>query len=402
MDPAVARAWESVQADFPVNESLIWLNNCGTTPLGRPVLEELERFLRGYSRKGLLWEEKTYPGVKQSIYRRLAALLNAGADEFALVHHTAEGMNFISHGLSLQAGDEILLLENEYPSNYYPWEHWRDKGVVLKAVPCEAGPVEFLAAFQASLTGRTKVAALSAVHWCTGLPLPLLEVGRICAERNIELVVDGAQGVGLLDLDVKACRIGYMAFSAWKWLLGPVGLGVLYVAREKLGGLKPIFKGTESVVQDEGYLPYRTELKPGTDRFSYSTGNVNDWVYFDASLAYLDGIGFGRVRGRIMELAAYLAAGLRKHGFAIHSDLFGPGGGAGNGTVSTEGDGPASTPRTGIVAVSKPTVDSAAAVEFLKGKGIIAAERLGRIRLAPHVYISEKQIDLVIAELGSL
>lgn len=383
MTSASGQAWETIQADFPVNETLVWLNNCGTTPLGRPVLEIMERFLRGYSRKGLLWEEKTYPGVKLSIYRRLASLLNARPDELALVHHTAEGMNFISHGLGLVPGDEILLLENEYPSNVYPWEHWREKGVTLKAVPCAAGPLEFLSAFQAALTPRTRVAAFSAVHWCTGLPLPLQEVGRICADQGVEFVVDGAQGVGLLDLDVKACRIGYMAFSAWKWLLGPVGLGMMYVAREKLPNLKPIFKGTESVVLDEGYLPYRTELKPSADRFAYSTGNFNDWVWFDASLAYLDGIGFPKVRARIHELAAYLSEGLRDRGFAIQSDLF-----AGL--------------SSGIVAASKPGVDSAAAVAALKQKGIIAAERLGRIRLAPHIYNSESQLDRVIGELGSL
>lgn len=381
--PPSAFAWDKVQADFPVNQELIWLNNCGTTPLGRPMLEALESFLQGYSRKGILFEGKTYPGVKASIRRKLASLLKADPSEIALVHHTAEGMNFISHGLPLAAGDEILLLENEYPSNYYPWEHWREKGVILKAVPCGAGPSEFLEAFRAALTPRSRVAAMSAVHWCTGLPIPLEAVGALCAERGMDLVVDGAQGVGLLDLDVRACRIGYMAFSAWKWLLGPVGLGAMFVAREKLDGLKPIFKGTESVPMDESYLPYRDAWKPDADRFAISTGSMNDWVHFEASLAWLEAIGFDRVRARILELAARLSVGLRERGFAVHSDAFG---GA----------------RTGIVAVSRPGLDSAAAVKALKAKGIIAAERLGRVRLAPHVYNTEAQIDRAVAELGAL
>lgn len=351
--------------------------------MSRPVFEAMEAFFRGYSRMGVLWGGKTYLGVKASIYKRLGSLLNAGTDELALIHHTAEGMNFISHGLSLAPGDEILLLENEYPSNVYPWERWREKGVALKTVPCDAGPSEFLASFEAALTGRTRIAALSAVHWCTGLPLPLREVGRICRERNIELAVDGAQGVGLLDLDVKACGIGYMSFSAWKWLLGPLGLGILYVSRERLEALKPVFKGTESVVQDENYLPYKTAWKPGADRFAYSTGNFNDWVYFEASLAYLEGIGFSRARARILELAARLAGGLRERGFAVQSDAFG---GA----------------ATGIVAASRAGLDSAGAVKALRQRGIIAAERLGRIRLAPHIYNSEAQIDRVLLELGAL
>ncbi len=380
-------AWDSIQADFPVNDSLIWLNNCGTTPLGRPMDEAVRGFLDGYARRGVLWQEKTYPGVKASIYRRLATLLHASPQEFALVHHTAEGMNFISHGLSLRPGDEILLLENEYPSNYYPWEHWREKGVRLRVVPCGAGPGEFLEAFRACLTPRTRVAALSAVHWCTGLPLPLAAVGALCAERGIEFVVDGAQGVGLVDIDVEACRIGFMAFSAWKWLLGPLGLGVLYVARDKLDSLKPVFKGTESVVSDESYLPYRETWKPDADRFAYSTGSFADWVWFDASLAYLEGIGFRTVRERILSLAGTLANGLRQEGFAVHSDRF------------RETGSPIST---GILAVSRPGLDAGAAVNALKRQGIVAAERLGRIRLAPHIYNSEAQLQKAVAVLGSL
>src|SRR5690606_20019129 len=119
----------------------------------------------------------------------------------------------------------------------------------------------------------------------------------------------------LLDLDVKACNIGYMAFSAWKWLLGPVGLGMLYVSKDRLERLRPVFKGTESVAGGEGYLPYREALKPTADRFAYSSGSINDWVYFDASLAYLEGIGFERVRSRILELAGHLSDRLRDTGF---------------------------------------------------------------------------------------
>ncbi|HLP42543.1 MAG TPA: aminotransferase class V-fold PLP-dependent enzyme [Fibrobacteria bacterium] len=378
--------WEEVQADFPVNHDLIWMNNCGTTPAGRHVLAAMGEFLEGYASRGVLTGVRTYPEVKGSIKRRLAALLNADPEELALIHNTSEGMNFISHGLSLVPGDEILVLENEYPSNYYPWEHWRAKGVVLRTVPCGSSPRDFLASFEAALegsSGRPRVAALSAVHWCTGMPLPLQEAGRMCAVRRVDLVVDGAQGVGLVDLDMRACGILAMAFSAWKWLLGPLGLGVLYVDRRRLGDLRTVFKGAESVVQDEGYLPYKEELKPGADRFTHSTANFNDWVYFESSLAYLDGIGFPRVRARILELADRLRDGLRSRGFSLLSDGFG---GA----------------RTGIVVAVHPNLDAAVAVRALKDRGIIAAERLGRIRLAPHIYNSEAQVDRVVEELADL
>jgi cysteine desulfurase/selenocysteine lyase len=351
--------------------------------LGNPVRETVNRWLDEYQRRGTAAEGFSYSGVKASIYHRLEGLLHARSGELALVHHTAEGMNFISHGLVLDPGDEILLLENEYPSNVYPWEHWREKGVHVRTVPMTAHPADFPAAFVAAAGPRTRVASLSAVHWCTGMPLPLQAIGKLCAERGITWVVDGSQGVGLVDLDVHACGIHYMAFSAWKWLLGPLGLGVLYISREHLESLNPIFKGTESVLQDQEYLPYKHGWKPSADRFALSTGSMTDWVYFDASLAYLENIGFERARDRIRSLARRLSDGLRGAGFQVASDAY-------------------PDQATGIVAVSRPGLDSAQAVKTLKARNIMAADRLGRIRFAPHVYNSEKQIDTVVEEMAGL
>jgi selenocysteine lyase/cysteine desulfurase len=187
----------------------------------------------------------------------------------------------------------------------------------------------------------------------------------------------------MVDMDVKRAGIHYMAFSGWKWLLGPLGLGVLYVSRDHLESLRPIFKGTESVPADHEYLPYKHAWKPNADRFTISTGSMTDWVYFDASLAWLEGIGFRRVRERIRSLSRRLSDGLRSAGYQIHGD----------GHPGAE---------TGIVAALRPGQDAADAVKALKDRGIVAANRLGRIRLAPHVYISEAQIDSVVAAMAAL
>ena len=109
---------------------------------------------------------------------------------------------------------------------------------------------------------------------------------------------------------------------------------------------------------------------------------MTDWVYLDASLAYLEEIGFDRMRSRIRALSKRLEDGLRSSGFRIESDAWGGG--------------------VGIVAVSREGLDAAAAVTALKGRNIIAAERLGRIRFAPHVYNTESQIDKVVAEMQTL
>jgi selenocysteine lyase/cysteine desulfurase len=370
--------WQDLYDMFPVNRELIWLNNCGTTPAGRHVLSAVSEFLEGYARRGILTGKASYAGIRREIKAILAPLLNCRPDELALIHNTAEGMNFISHGLALSAGDELILLENEYPSNVYPWRHLAARGVRLVVAPMAETPEAFFESLVPLITPRTRAVALSAVHWCTGMPLPLSAIGALCRERGIDLIVDGAQGVGMQPMDIREMGISFMAFSAWKWLMGPLGVGVIYVAREKLGALSPVFVGTESVVNDLAYLPYKEELKPSAERFTYSTGNWNDWVYFLAALSFLGRIGFDTVRNRIFELSRHLARGLADTGWTVLSDRY------------------PNWP-TGIVVAERPGTNAAAMLARLQRHHIVAAERLGRLRFSPHVYNSPAQLDEVVA-----
>lgn len=374
--------WKYFYTNYPVNRELIWLNNCGTTPAASSILRDVGRYLENYSQRGVLSEAEKYPSVKRRITSILAKLIHCKESEIGIIHNTSEGMNFISHGLDLKAGDKILLLENEYPSNIYPFDHWKEKGVELDFIPISQTPAGFLKNFNFKLSSNVKVVSLSAVHWCTGMPLPLKEIGEICKKKKIELIIDGAQGVGLVDIDVVDMNITAMAFPAWKWLLGPLGVGVIYVKSEKLATMKTIFKGQNSVVNAEEYLPYKSELKPGADRFEYSTCNFTDWIYFKGSLEMLDRVGFDSIRERIYIMAEYLVERIRRKGYSLYRDNF-------------------PELKTGIIVFDKPGVDSAAILNVLKENDIVAALRLGRIRMAPHVYNSHDQLDKVVKILSS-
>lgn len=370
--------WEAVYDAYPVNKELIWLNNCGTTPSGVHVIEAMSRFHKGYARRGVFAEESRYLDIRQRIKSILAPLLNCRPEELALIHNTAEGMNFVSYGVDLKPDDEIMLLENEYPSNVYPWQHWGEKGVRLRFAPVGDTPAQFLETFAARITPRTRLVSFSAVHWCSGMPLPLEAIGDICRENDIVFVVDGAQGVGVQSIDVKKVGIDYMAFSAWKWLMGPLGLGVFYIDPKNMDRLKPVFIGTESVVQSQQYLPYKTDLNETADRFSFSTASLADWVYFLSSLEFLQAIGFDAVRKRIFELNDHLANALEDIGMTVLSRQF-----------------PNAPTGITVCGGSGKLFSSAAGVAHLNDNGIIAAERLGRIRFSPHIYNSFAQMDRV-------
>ena len=375
--------WNPIYTAFPVNQEMIWLNNCGTTPAGTHIVTALSRFMAGYARKGIFTETAGFTEVRSNIKNILSRLLNSLPEELALIHNTAEGMNFISHGLRLSAGDEVILLQNEYPSNIYPWRHLEKKGVKLITAPMERSPDAFLKELKRLITVKTRAISVSAVHWCTGMPLPLEQAGKLCKENNIDFVVDGAQGVGMQPVDVRSANIDYMAFSGWKWLMGPLGLGVLFVSQKKLNHLDPVFIGTASVINDKEYFPYKSELKPSADRFTISTANFNDWVYFEAAVEFLQKLGFQTVRERIYELSGYLRDGLADLGFNVFSDYF--------------RDYP-----TGIVVCERPGVATGEIMKHLRNNHVVAAERLGRVRFSPHIYISPEQIDTVLTILARM
>jgi selenocysteine lyase/cysteine desulfurase len=375
--------WRKIQDAYPVNKSLIHLNNCGTTPAGSHVLLAVEAMMRQLAAQGFTGGETAPAVLRHRIQSVLSKLLGCLPHEIALTHNTAEGMHFISLGLDLAEGDEILLLEKEYPNNVYPWELWKKRGVKISFVPHGATQEEFLDYFNRALTARTRVASLSAVHWCTGMPFPLAEIARIARERDVLLCLDAAQGAGMVPINMEETGIDIIAFSAWKWLLGPLGCGVLVVRDRAIGRLSSPFKGTDAVGNPGRYYPYQDEILPHAGRYMYSTPGIIDWVYFASSLEFLDTIGFPNVMNRIYELAARLLDGLCGLWFSPVYDMRG-------------------RERSGIVVVKKEGTDSHEFSEKLFKSGILCRERLDGLRFGPHVYISETQIDKALEEVARL
>ncbi|NCN08354.1 MAG: aminotransferase class V-fold PLP-dependent enzyme [Leptospira sp.] len=368
--------WKKIYDLYPVNQERLWLNNCGTTTVGDQQRELLADYLEDYSRNGIFTDKYSYPIVKNEILSILAKLLGTKNENLALIHNTFEGMSFISMGLELTNKDTIVLLENEYPSNYYPWEEWKDQGVNLNFIPMQDSPQAYLSAIESTLTKiKPTILSLSPVHWCTGITLPMKEISELCRQNNVKLILDGAQAVGHVPLQTEEWGVYAMAFSAWKWLLGPLGLGVLYVSDKALDELKLVFKGTQSVVGDSEYLPYKSEIKKSADRYEYSTSGYVDWIYFLGSLRMLDGLGFENVRFRIYELTRYLKDKVNAKGYTTtHDNLL--------------------EMNSGILAINpkegKPTSELGM---LLKSKKVVFAERMNRIRVSPHVFQLEEQMD---------
>jgi len=358
---------------FALREDLIWLNNCGVSLPPRSSIQAMKDYLAAYGASGILQTAKPHGQVKRNIQQLFAKFLGGSPHEYAILNNTAEGMTFIAQSLPLERGDKILLVEREYPSNVYPFLQLKRQGVEIGYVNPGLSNDEFLENIRAGLTTNVRAMSLSAVDWLTGLRYDLQRIGKLLQSRGVAFILDAAQGAGHVDIDVKAAGVDAMAFSCWKWLLGPLGSAGLYVSDDFLKKLDIRVAGTSSVKNDENYLPHREDYKESVERFMLSTAPYMNWVFLEASLQFIDNIGLEIVQQRNGELAERISVILRKAGYEVLRERFGD-------------------DRTAIVCARRDG-DMAALHAALAKKGVVSALREGFLRFSPHLNVAESDLE---------
>ena len=365
--------WTKIATEFSISPELLWLNSCGVSIPPVRSNQAVCDYLQAFSERGILQSKFPHGAIKKNITTKFSEFLGGHPEEYGILQNTAEAMHFLAHSLPVARGDRMILIDKEYPSNIYP--HWqlKEKGVEFDYVQPALSNAEFLENFSRIIKPETRYASVSAVDWLTGLRFDLESVGKLCREKSIALIVDAAQGAGHVSIDVKKFNISAMAFSCWKWLLGPLGSGGFYIDSEFMKTLRITAMGTSSVVNDEVYLPYRTEAKSTAERFMLSTAAYMNWVHLSTSLDFIADVGLSEVQSRILFLAEKISTLLREKGFTVLRDRF-------------END------KTGIVSAHNSRLDMNALYTELQKRGIICALREGNLRFSPHIHLTERQI----------
>lgn len=238
---------------------------------------------------------------------RLAAIIGAEPQDIAFTENVAYGINSAAGAIPFQPGDNMILCDREFASNVYPWMLLeRTKGVQVRMVPSglprdqEAGAPGpgvpgsgglTLALLEQYADEHTRAVALSSVEFSDGYAADLQAIGQWCHERGIFLVVDGAQSLGVMPMDVKKYHIDFLAGLSSKWLLGPFSTGFLYVRRERIPQLIPPFAGADSVKGDVDSLSYRLDFKEDASRFETGLPNAPGIAGLNASLKFMEEIG---------------------------------------------------------------------------------------------------------------
>lgn len=380
MDETAVRRWR--EEEFPVTRECVYMNHAGVGPVTRRGVERMHKMIDKVSRTGdRHWAERNDEIER---VRGLAARLlgSRHVHEVAFVENTSGGLSLVAEGLDWKAGDNVVGTALDFPSNVYPWMHLADYGVELRHVPERDGriePEELLA----TLDDRTRVVALSWVQYASGFRSDLARIGAACRERGILFVVDVIQALGALPLDVERDCVDVAVASAHKWLLGPEGIGLLYVSDRVLDRVRPARSGWRSVRNVLGWTDFDLTYAEGAKRFESGTLNCYGITALGGSLEIFLEIGAADIGSRVLALADRAAAGLSSLGFQV---------------VSSRRPGETS----GIVTATHPGYKADDLVKQLAERAVTVAARAGRFRVAPHFYNTDEDVDLMLTELSGL
>ncbi|HEU5103149.1 MAG TPA: aminotransferase class V-fold PLP-dependent enzyme [Roseiflexaceae bacterium] len=366
LDPTPYRAL------FPITERYALFNHAGVSPINTRTLAAMHEFNERTAREPVGDFREAVEAQLRDLRQRLATLVNARSiDEIALMPNTASGINIAVLSLPLHPGDNVLVLDGDYPANIYPWMNLAHRGVLTKFVPARNGGLD-LDLLQSRIDSHTRVIAMSTVVFATGFRNDIEAVGRLCKERGIYFVVDGIQSLGALPFDVQSANVDFLAAGSQKWLLGPVGAGFLYVRRELLDELVPgPYVGSGSVVDPQNFLDYNFTLQPTAERFHLGSSGIMNQIGLRASVALIQEIGIERIAERVLMLAGVAIGDLQERGYRFSADT-------------------APEHRSGIVIVEVD--DPAAVCARLQDAGIICIPRGKGFRIAAHFYNTEEEI----------
>lgn len=371
-----------VQDEFSQAIGLRYLNHAAVAPWPRRTATAVSAF----AAQNVQFGARDYPDwlrVEQRLRERLQRLLNApAAADIALLKNTSEALSFVAFGLDWRSGDQVVISDQEFPSNRIVWEALAPYGVEVIRVDLAGADPE--AALLAACGPRTRLLSISAVQYACGLRLDLERLGQGCRQRGVLFCVDAIQQLGALPFDVQACDCAFAMADGHKWLLGPEGLALFYCRSD----LRPQLKLHEygwHMVEHAGDFE-RTDWRPAQSahRFECGSPNLLGATALEASLSLLEEVGMSEVASALGERMDWLQQGLTRL----------------SGVTLLSPTDPAR--RAGILTFRLDGWEQRPLFERLKAEQVICAPRGGGIRLSPHFYTETRVIEETLALLHQL
>lgn len=291
---------------MPVAARWAYLDHAAVAPLPQPAADAIAVWLSQAASDGdTCWPQ--WAGKVEETRRLAAELIHAQPEEVALVPNTTFGLNVVARGFPWEPGDNVVVPDNEFPSNLYAWMSLADVGVETRRVPVEQGRLDIQRLVEAC-DQRTRLIAVSWVGYASGWRIDVAELCRAAHERKVLVMLDAIQGLGVFPIDVASAGVDFLAADGHKWLLGPEGAGIFYCRREHLPLLKSVQSGWNSVIgrHDFNHIDWRPRDEAA--RFEGGTQNMVGCIGLGASLALLRSLGVTSETSPVAEAVLALAA----------------------------------------------------------------------------------------------
>ncbi|MCK4424642.1 aminotransferase class V-fold PLP-dependent enzyme [Candidatus Bathyarchaeota archaeon] len=367
---------EKIREQFPITKNKVFLNHAAQSPLPKPVADAVHRYVDDFSDFGatsIEWNDGGKP--------LFAKLINAKPCEIAFVENTSVGLNIAANMLSYPRDSKIVTTDLEYPSVVYPWLR-KSLGVKVHYVRNVDGKI-LLEHMEKAVDDKTVAVAVSHVEYVNGFRHDLGALSEIAHEHGAFLIVDAIQSAGAMRIDVKKDDVDFLTSGCYKWLLGPPGAGYLYVKENLIEGFEPPFVGWASVKPEifetiDFWDIWSLRLSETASRFEVGSPSFISLVGATEALTMLLDFGIENVERRILSLTSHLVEELKALGLKLQ------------------------TPeeqryRSGIVNFKIGEPQEVA--EKLKNKGIVVSARAHGVRVSPHFYNTEEEIDRLIEDI---
>lgn len=370
-EPADARGGSDdplgVRGDFPITAERAYLNSAYIAPIPRQVVAAGTEFLESKSRRPL--EVRELMGTDETLRTQFARLVNATPDEIALLFSTAEGENTIAQGLDLQAGDNVVIDELHYPTEFVLYRALEaSRGIELRIAKHRDGRVD-ARDFEPLVDRRTRIVSVAWVSHQNGFRHDMRPIADLAHAHGAVFYTDAIQAVGMFPIDVRAAGVDALCCGSYKWMLAGFGVAPFFIRRELIERIR-LDRYGEFQVEKE--LPdHRFELATTARKFDYCSRAFGAARQLSAGLAYLEGVGVARIETHTVGLAQGLFDGLVKQGHRMF----------------TPPDN-----RSSIVTIhtARPMADVRTAFKAAK---VEVTVRDGQMRFAPALFNTAEEID---------
>ncbi|MFQ6055427.1 MAG: cysteine desulfurase [Methanosarcinales archaeon] len=297
-----------IREDFPVLKDIIYLDSGATSQTPIPVVEAMNEYFyeyaANYGRGAHRLARKTTDKYEDS-RENVADFINAKSEQIVFTRNTTESINMVSHGLNWKAGDHIITTLIEHHSNLLPWIRLKKKGVKVSIVAPDKTGIVSPDSIASCINSKTKLIAITHVSNVFGSILNIKKVTNIAKKEGVYTLIDGAQSVGHIPINIKDIDCDFFAASGHKGLLGPQGTGILYIKDPE--NLEPVYLGggtVHSVTTED----YKLDIIP--NRFEAGTPNIPGVIGLGRAVEYVKNIGVQNIEKHVTNLARETAKSL--------------------------------------------------------------------------------------------